>query len=316
MIEDGLFSVNCGNAENLRAISVDAAKLCEKRLLELREVAEGLSSIAIELMSEGLSPLEAVSSVGEPDSPVYESHPFCLPENLHGVESFLSCVSDFDKAALCMLLPEALAEGGRTIRETDLLDCAPSEETVCYVRNAFSDEAFDVFSEGFSDPRVKYRASFKECASAVSDGQCGYLLLPLEERGGVRLPSVTEVLIRNDFKINAITPVFGLSLDADLKYALASKRFTVPEVNEGDDLYLELRLEKKSSLGSLMSALELFGHSVFRLNTVSVDMDGVPTDYFGIVLKDDGGRGFTALLLYLILFGEDYVTVGIYKNLE
>ena len=229
MIEDGLFSVNCGNAENLRAISVDAAKLCEKRLLELREVAEGLSSIAMELMSEGLSPLEAVSSVGEPDSPVYESHPFCLPENLHGVESFLSCVSDFDKAALCMLLPEALAEGGRAIRETDLLDCAPSEETVCYVRNAFSDEAFDVFSEGFSDPRVKYRASFKECASAVSDGQCGYLLLPLEVIEPIQKLKISNLGNRNP-RLHADEILIALAIAATTDPVAAHALEQIPKL--------------------------------------------------------------------------------------
>jgi hypothetical protein len=151
----------------------------------------------------------------------------------------------------------------------------------------------------------------------LSVDEIGYALLPLEERGGVRLPTVAEMILRGDLKINSVTPVFGLDGSADMKYALVSKNFRPTVTSLGDDGYLEIRFEASSdtSLAELVMVSECLGARIYRLNTVTLRDDDGESTYYSVVFCDDG-RGFVSLLAYLTLFVPDAITVGMYKNLE
>ena len=186
-----------------------------------------------------------------------------------------------------------------------------------YVKNALADEAYDVFSQQLSDPRVKYSSTLNDAVRLVSSGEAEYALLPLEERGGARLASVAELLFREDLKINSVTPVFGFEGLADMKYALVSKHFTIPEILPDDDRYLEIRLRADSSVSAseLFSAAESLGAFPYRINTLTFDTEDGAYQYYSVVFRDDG-KDFTSLLVYLTLFSGAYTPVGIYKNLE
>ena len=119
-----------------------------------------------------------------------------------------------------------------------------------------------------------------------------------------------------DLKIVAITPVFGLEGNADMKYALISRSFIIPESDDKTDRYIEINVGYGSglSLGELMCAAEYFSISVFRAYTRVTDEDGTDVS-FTLILKD-GGTTFAPLLTYLGLFASEYEPIGIYKNIE
>jgi hypothetical protein len=111
--------------------------------------------------------------------------------------------------------------------------------------------------------------------------------------------------------------VFGPDGNADVKYALVSKSFTVPERKADDDLYLELRIGAGGStaLTELLSAADYFDMSIYRVNTLTFETEGESETYFSVVIKGTEGD-FTPILAYMTLFLRDFVPVGIYKNLE
>ena len=185
------------------------------------------------------------------------------------------------------------------------------------MKNPLADEAFDVFSQDFDDPRVRYSKTLNEAARAVSSGEVEYALLPLEEKGGARLSSIAAIMFREDLKINSVTPVFGFEGLADMKYALVAKHFSIPEQLPDDDRYLEIRLRTDSSvpLSELFLTADMMGVSLYRVNTISFDTDDGPIPYYSIVFRD-GEKDFSSLLVYLTLFSGSYTPVGIYKNLE
>ena len=306
------------NRDNLTELSSSFSLIGERRVLELHDVASEISLAICDQLASGLTLAEALALVGQ--SPLvldYQLHEDHLLDNRDRLRLLLTRISDVDRVVFTSLLKDALERNNITITEGDFWPEEDVDELITYVKNPLSDEAFDVFSQDMTYPRLSYRHSFRECASSINRGDCGYALFPLEERGGVRLPTVTELLRKNDFKINAITPVFGPRGDSELKYALVSRFFLIPVINEDDDLYLEVRIDSSSSsLSSLLCAAELFGHSVFRINTVTSEEDGETSSSLNLVFKDEGRRGFGSLLLYLALFSEDHVTEGIYKNLE
>ena len=318
MTEDSIFSVHEAALSNLKRLSKEQSVLEELRVYELHDVALAMADASAELSLDGLDVYEMLSVLSESlDLGDYPLSDDTAELYRHLVEKNHCSVESGDRALLTELYLLLLAKAGHPLSERDFLPGVKGEETFTYVRNVLSDEAYDVFSQDFDDPKVRYSKSFKDAASAISSGDVTYCLLPLEERGGARLHTVSELIFRNDFKINSVTPVFGTDGNADMKYALVSRSFTVPEREEDDDMYLEIRLgmDHDSPLSDLFGAVDRFGMSVYRVNTLTFDSEGDIETYLSVVIK--GGEGdFTPILTYMTLFLRDFVPVGIYKNLE
>ena len=318
MAEDILFSLDESVLSNLERLSREHSAVSEQRLLELYGIALPMADATRELFDSGLGAYEALSTLSEMLTfGEYLSSDYNTSEHVSIVEKSISALKNTDRAYLTELYAMALAERGCRLDESHFLQTDGMPETFTYVRNSFSDEAYDVFSQDFTDPKVRYSQSFKECARQVSAGEVTYCLLPLEEKGGARLPTVSEIIFRNDFKINSVIPVFGPDGTADMKYALVSRSFTVPIRGREDDGYLEIRIgaDQEHSLSEVISAVDYFGMSLYRVNTVTFEKEGESETYFSLVIKDCG-HSFAELLTYLTLFIRDFVPVGIYKNLE
>ena len=198
MSEDFSFSASQINLENLAELSSVSKIADERRACEISEIADSMAKSAAELHSEGISVYELLSLISEE---------LRLSENS-------------DKIALCKFLPDRFRKVGISLSEVDFLRQISRPETIVYMKNLLSDEAYDVFSQSFNSPRLRYVSGIRDAIKAVNDGEAGYCLLPLEERGGSRLSSVTELIFGNDLKINAVTPVFGQDGSSDMKYCV------------------------------------------------------------------------------------------------
>ena len=315
MLTDNIFSENEITAANISALSEEQSLTYEKRLCEIAALAEDAANTAISLNSEGLGIYEILELISEGITLSYSSErDDALVGNRTRIASYFSAVSAYDRAAFSEMLCERLGGG---ICETDFLLTEDGDESIVYVKNALADEAYDVFSQELSNPTVSYKNTFREAARAVADGSAEYCILPLEERGGSRLSGIAAILFSEDLKINSVTPVFGYDGSADMKYALVSKHFSVPEINDGDDRYLEIRLRADSALAlsDLFSASEMLGVSVYRVNTISFTTEDGEIAHYSVVFKNTE-RDFSSLLTFLTLFSGAYTAVGIYKNLE
>lgn len=302
---------------NLGLLSVSESGLCERRVLELRELAAEVSDAILSLVGDGLSVDEALRALLVYDKEALPHGEDIYKDNLAMVEHYLAAQSSSDRAVFAKILTDALRRASVNLTESVLLPEGGGDGVVVYVKNKLADEAFDVFSEELSDPRVMYAKDFREAARAVSRGEAEYCLLPLEERGGVRISSVSALLYSEDLKINSVTPVFGPDGGAEMKYALISRHFSVPPISPDSDRYLELRIsyQNSSELSDLVSAAAFFGASVYRINSSAVSIDGVTENSVTLVLSGNG-TDFTSLLVYLTIFIPNFVAVGIYDNIE
>ena len=223
-----------------------------------------------------------------------------------------------DKALLVYLLFEKMRQKDIAVREEDFLTLGDDIPVFAYVKNTLADEAYDVITENIPDARVRYVSSFSEGARMLIGGEVGYCLFPIEEKGGLRLPTIENLLFTQNLKIRRIVPVFGFDGLADLNYALVSKSIYIEPYQREDDRYLEIHIPAQNELFSLSAflfALTLYRMQLYRIHTVSVDRGGEREDYLSLVLKTQG-ESFIPVLSYLALFCEHYTIVGIYKNLE
>lgn len=311
-----------GIAENnLFEISAEQARLNELRICELSILADLSLDYMSSLLNESSLELhEAVAMLSEQLSGINSTLSdigHILPENLKRLEFFGRITETADRAMLSELICERAASVGIDINEESLLYTEGGEATFTYLKNAYSDEAYEVFCEDITDAKiVKYSAGLKEAARLVADGTATFCLLPLEEMG-VRIAAVSNLIAKHDLKINRVTSVFGFDGTADMKYAMLSLGYTVPTRDVLDDRYLEIRhpIDSQPELCDLILAASSFGHRVYRINTCTLNDAGERKTYNSLVFRDDDGD-FSAMLTYLSLFSPDTSVVGIYKNLE
>ncbi len=298
-------------AADLFRISESQAKTYDLRLYTLSELAKLASRTALSMIESGLMPAEALMGLSS-FLPTYTTdfgEESSLSEN---PKHLLRAMSFCDRVAFIELLLLRLSELSMPI---ELRDFFPEEErdyTVTYMKGALADEAFDLFSEYIKDSTVAYCESIREGAYALSDGKVSFLILPLEERGGARIPTVASLIDRLSLKIAAVTPVYGFMGDADMKYALLSTSFIIPKLSPDDDLYVELSISDISRLSELLFALESYSHEVYRLFSAE---GGEGKGGVTLILRASTG-GVIPLICYLTVFICDFSLVGIYKNLE
>ncbi|MBR2930322.1 MAG: hypothetical protein IKC32_03740 [Clostridia bacterium] len=305
-------------ADNLDKLAKDASRLCEARALEIDDVADEMAALAISMGGKELGALGIASVISEVLSlGSYPKEESVRSELRHAFIGLARSMEAVDRAHLAYSVLSSLRGRGTTLTEEDFLGEPLSGERFAYVRNQFSDEAYDVFSVDFRDPRVRYAGDFKDCVKLLTSGEVDYILLPIEERGGVRLPTVSELIYRSDLKITGVTPVWGFDSSQDMRYALISTRFRRTRLHKDDDRYLELRLsaEDSDTLEELLTVGRAFGMSVYRISTLTHMEEGEPESYFSLVLRDEG-REIIPLLFYLAIYAPDVITVGVYKNLE
>ena len=312
--------LNGKTKSNLEKLFVKEARLAELRICELSALEDGIVDFVSDMSEDGLALYELLPLISEE---LMASHTSDLDLSDHLLENesrirYLADVTEnLDRAVLSALITEKCAERASPISESRILYSAPTPLTFAYLKNAYSDEAYDVFTYNLPSAAVyKYTSELKEAAKAVFDGECGYCLMPLEEMG-TRIASVSELMATFDLKINDVSSVIGFDGSQDMKYAMLSRGYNVPPREEDDDRYLEIRhpASSENGLSDIIFAAMALGHKIYRLNTAKVRSTNKDEIYYSLVLRDDF-RDFSAILLYLSLFSPDTSVVGIYKNLE
>ena len=312
MLDYTEFSPNGINLDNLLRLASDGARVSERRVCEISELVDSAVRFARDLSGNGAGAYEiltllrdgfsAISTGGEGELALGIAYPLHLRAS--------------DRAEVSRLLTERLSRAGIPVSLSELFAEEIGEPSFTYVKNALADEAYDVFTQDISSSRVVYSDSFKSAAEAVASGELTYCLLPLEERGGSRIGPVAELIYRKDLKINSVTPVFGFEGSADMKYALLSSSFAVPRVYPDDDVYLEIRLSGESGeLTELLTAAGYLGISPYKICTEFYDTEGETERLYSVVFRKTGGD-FGDIAVYLTLFCDSAVAVGMYKNLE
>ena len=318
MQREELFVPDSVNIENVDALSREQSMIFEKKICEISEIIDDAARLVKELSGSGFGIYELLGFLSDglqisPASP----HENAMQKNSEILKSYLLSLMSYDKAVFSALFTEKLRNIGIGVNESEFLPEGDGKFSVIYVKNRLADEAFDVFSESIEDATVSYAETLRAAAEAVSEGKKDFAILPLEEKGGARLAGLAALLFRYDLKIASVTPVFGFDGMADVKYALVSKKFKIPDIALDDDRYLEIRLRADGaiSLSELFSAAEMLGSSVYRINTVMFESEDGQQPFYTIVFKA-GKNDFSTLLVFLTLFAGSYTAIGIYKNLE
>ena len=153
----GVFDISDISVANLNADARDESRAFELRLCEMSFFADSIAKQIKALTEDGMSVSEALALLsGELMLGGSDMHGGVITETECGVKAFVKTLEAHDKANFALLLTEKLKAIDLDIGESDFLFETPTDESFVYVRSALADEAFDVFSQEYLDPRIVY----------------------------------------------------------------------------------------------------------------------------------------------------------------
>lgn len=194
----------------------------------------------------------------------------------------------------------------------------PMGERIAYLRNTYTDAAFESFSHVLRGAVGTYYSDFPGVCEALYYDRATSCILPLENSSDGKLLRFYSLLIKYDLRIAYVTSVTAADTDVTTRFALLRRSVTVPHPEETDyiDLYLECRIlsDEEMPLSRILSAADAYHLALTRIDTVPGPYEDDDRAAFDLVLRAEEGADLAAMLTYCYLLVPGFTLLGIYLD--
>lgn len=187
---------------------------------------------------------------------------------------------------------------------------------IAYLQNSFSDKAYRVFADYFSQQNSRgqvtaaYFPGFREVCEEVYYGRCSYAMLPVSSSRDGILSSFRKLIEKYELKIVLKTDV-DMGDDTGMRFALLRRGLNL--TSPGTFCDLTVILTSEFTPGAFLNACEIIGASAVSINSYPLEY---ADDRCGIQITLDISRT-NPETLYLFLEGShiSYEVIGMYDLL-
>ncbi|MBQ7301939.1 MAG: hypothetical protein IJW77_19075 [Clostridia bacterium] len=191
-------------------------------------------------------------------------------------------------------------------------------ERVAYLRNTYTDAAFDAFSRVLRAAASTYYSDFPGVCEALYYDRASACILPLENTSDGKLSRFYSLLTKYDLRIAYVTSVTADDTDVTTRYALLRRAITVPHPEEYDHLglYLECRVltDEDMPLYRILAAADAYHLTTTRVDTVSGPYEDDDRSACDLILRAEDGADLPAMLTYCYLLVPGFTLLGIYLD--
>ena len=190
---------------------------------------------------------------------------------------------------------------------------------VAYVRNRYNDTAFDTFSRLVPHSRAIYHTTFESCCEAVSNGECEFTILPIENTSDGKMFGFYSLLDRYELRICAVCSVEDDELSKTVRYALAGRNYLSEHIEKSRGSQARifefcLTSLAKRDLPDIIRAASLCSAEIYRLSGLPSHYDDmIMKFYYSLKLSDSST--LPAFLTYMKLEHPGYSAIGIYREI-
>ena len=195
----------------------------------------------------------------------------------------------------------------------------PIGERVAYLRNTYTDAAFDTFSLVLRNAAPTYYSDFPGVCEALYYDRATACILPLENSSDGKLLRFYSLLTKYDLRIAYVTQITAYDTDVTTRYALLRRNVTVPRPEDTDalGLYLELRMtsDEQTPLFRILSAADAYHLSLVRVDSVPGPNEDDDRTAYDLILRAEDGGDLASMLTYCYLLVPGFTLLGIYLDL-
>ena len=314
-----IYKINSENIQSDKAkktaeiLSSQALRLSaefEKRLTHLSELSSYISpSVSISDVSD--NPDEYLNWVFK-ELYSYGNklrfHSELLSENKRTVSEGLNSIYDFDRAVLAEKVVRKWEEAnGEPMNMMLLLNGSEFlSGRISYVKNRYSDKAFDILSLCVDDSKFLYAQNFQAVCEDITHGFSEYGILPLSDIHG-EIETVKRLLSVYELKVCAVCDIVTQE-ENTTRFALISDKICVNLEAENRYFSFSFNSDEPYKMRSVLYASELYGLSLYDMK-VTKSYSGSANYRF--TFRENSGD-LVALIVYLKLFLPQFLINGIY----
>jgi len=298
---------------NLYELECSLEVLIEKRLAHISELAKAI-------IHDGGDPdiiksiILSIRSEGNADSGNI------ISENQHTADAIFSKFSLIERLAIFKEAFGKISTDKKNFyrlfgNQSNFVLSENAAERIAYLKNSYNDIAYMQFSSLFASPRAAYFNSIVDVCESVYNDNCEFCILPVETTTDGKLLSFYEMIIKYNFKINAVYDLHG---DVGYtRYALLGKKtsllHSVPR-SKARTHYFEFAVNEieNLSLDDLLCASNYCSLQLRRIDTLNITRNkNNANSYICPVFKIDGADMQT-FLSFLAIDCPDYIPLGLY----
>lgn len=231
--------------------------------------------------------------------------------NAKAASPYATATAYADTAMLCCELAAALPNGfERVFGDVFGLPQPPANTAigrVAYVPNSYAEQAFAILCAGIPDCKRVLHHHFDDVCQEVYNGICQYGILPISSFPDGMLAGIYRMIAGYRLKICSVCRVFGAQ-DTYTTFALIERCSSAPEKPQDCRMEFLYTPANAHDTTDLLCITALLGHRV--LSTGSYITDDGEAFRFRLAICGDT---FYPYLIYLSLFCEDMIPVGVYQ---
>ncbi len=296
-----------------RQIAYDNLHMQEKDIAATLEARRShLSDIVSILLSDETAPMGIVEMLRKVGTDAFfterdeiQLHREVREENRTRLAASLGALSSYDHAVIAELTETYLSHEKNGVSPACFFAPRGVYDRIAYVKNAYTDEAYDAFAEELKSPTALYCDRYEEACAEVTNGAAGYCILPLRDTTGAYHRATLVYLMAHALMVVATVTVTD-GEDVPMQYALCG---TAPlDFPRTWECCISFSGEWQVRMGEICTCAEYFG---FHLNGLQHDVDGRE------VLATICGEGnITPLLIWMHLFAPTCRIIGYYSKTE
>ncbi len=227
------------------------------------------------------------------------------PDVKEGVAAALSHITSYDRAVVAELICSHAGMDGHPLTASAFLHLPEMSTRIAYARNAYTDEAYDAFSESLVAPTALFTDSYEEACREIVEGNCGYCILPWRDTNGdYHRATLSYLEVYHLMATSVVTVTDGE--DVPMQFALIGRApTTVPTIWE------MVLIMPPDSTAEKVDLLSVAAH--FNIEVVSLFAS---SEGRGIQCTLRGKGDATPILTWLCLFAPTYQLRGFYPCRE
>ena len=284
----------------LRGINEIDERMLTDRRMRLSEIHELVTAVAAEVQNSeaAISRLEAIRPTRDRDN----------------------TVSALERVVLCheylTLYPDTQGFQRELFFGSSETLSNSSENTVAYIENTYTEEAFKLFSKELGSAVSVSVTSFEELCEMVYSGSSEFGIIPIETSETGKLARFYSLINKYDLKIASVLNISSPDKTSETGFALIRKNIDYPKLKLGRPDFFEMfvMLNETETFSEILAAAEFCHMSLYRIDSFPISHQGGKYTLCPVFKTENSV--IDSFLLYMALDFPRYTPKGIYSQLN
>lgn len=245
-----------------------------------------------------------------------------IQENKNVLSYVFSELTNDERIYLCRVITELYSRNGgkNSVSYLTQNNVQTKSNRIAYLRNSYTDTAYDIFGRQLDEPTVMYSLDFNNVCEDVYYGRANLCILPIQNSTEGNLVSFRNLINKYDLK-TVMTCLVDTAYNNYTKFALLKKNIETIRMKSHNVRYdnffeFNITLSDATNLASLLKAAEGYNLRLNKIDSMPVSYSESEYSYDIVMALNESDFDLMCLICYLYLEMPQFTPAGLYKHIH